>query len=92
MFSLIIFIPLFAALGLLIVSKENTAAIKMVGVGASGASLALSLWLLFAFDTTNAGMQFVQMLHWVPALHINYLVGVEGTSWWMVVLLSLIPL
>ncbi|HCG72228.1 MAG TPA: NADH-quinone oxidoreductase, subunit M, partial [Nitrospina sp.] len=31
-------------------------------------------------------MQFVQSLHWVPALHINYLVGVDGISLWMVVL------
>ena len=92
MLSLIIFIPLIAALGLLIVSKENTAAIKMVGVGASGASLALSLWLLFSFDTTNAGMQLVEMLHWVPALHINYLVGVDGISLWMVVLTSFLGL
>ena len=92
MLSLIIFIPLIAALGLLIVSKENTAAIKMVGVGASGAILALSLWLLFSFDTTNAGMQFVQMLHWVPALHINYLVGVDGISLWMVVLTAFLGL
>ncbi|MDA8560307.1 NADH-quinone oxidoreductase subunit M [Nitrospinae bacterium] len=92
MLSLIIFIPLIAALGLLIVSKENTAAIKMVGVGASGASFALSLWLLFSFDTANAGMQFVQMFHWVPALHINYLVGVDGISLWMVVLTALLGL
>jgi NADH-quinone oxidoreductase subunit M len=92
MLSLIIFIPLIAALGLLIVSKENTAAIKMVGVGASGASLALSFWLLLSFDTTNAGMQFVEMLHWVPALHINYLVGVDGISLWMVVLTAFLGL
>ena len=92
MLSLIIFIPLIAALGLLIISKENTAAIKMVGVGASGASLALSLWLLFSFDTANAGMQFIQMLHWVPALHINYLVGVDGISLWMVVLTTFLGL
>ena len=92
MLSLIIFIPLIAALGLLIVSKENTAAIKMVGVGASGASLALSLWLLYSFDTAIAGMQFVQMLHWVPALHINYLVGVDGISLWMVVLTAFLGL
>ena len=92
MLSLIIFIPLIAALGLLIVSKENTAAIKMVGVGASGASLALSLWLLFSFDTNNVGMQFVEMLHWVPTLHINYLVGVDGISLWMVVLTAVLGL
>lgn len=92
MLSLIIFIPLIAALGLLMVSRENTAMVKMVGVGASGASLALSLWLLFSFDTANAEMQFVQMFHWVPALHINYLLGVDGISLWMVVLTAFLGL
>ena len=86
MLSLIIFIPFIAALGLIWVSKENQAAIKMVGVGAAGASFALSLWLLYSFDAANPEMQFVQMFHWVPALHINYLVGVDGISIWMVVL------
>ena len=92
MLSLIIFIPLIAALGLLMVSRENTATIKMVGLCASGASLVLSLWLLFSFDTANADIQFVQMFHWVPALHINYMVGVDGISLWMVVLTAFLGL
>ena len=92
MLSLIIFIPLVAALGLLMVSRENVAAIKIVGVGAAGASFALSLWLLFSFDTANPDMQFVQMFHWVPALHINYLLGVDGISLWMVMLTAFLGL
>lgn len=92
MLSLIIFIPLIAALGLLMVSRDNTAMIKVVGVGAAGASLSLSLWLLFSFDTASSEMQFIQMFHWVPALHINYLVGVDGISLWMVVLTSFLGL
>ena len=92
MLSLIIFIPLIAALGLLMVSRDNTAMIKVIGVGAAGSSFSLSLWLLFSFDTTSAEMQFVQMFHWVPALHINYLVGVDGISLWMVVLTAFLGL
>ena len=92
MLSLIIFIPLIAALGLLMVSRDNVAMIRIVGVGAAGASLALSLWLLFSFDTANPDMQFVQMFHWVPALHINYLLGVDGISLWMVVLTAFLGL
>ena len=92
MLSLIIFIPLIAALGLLMVSRDNVAMIRVVGVGAAGASLALSLWLLFSFDTSNPDMQFVQTFHWVPALNINYLVGVDGISLWMVVLTAFLGL
>ena len=86
MLSLIIFIPLLTAIALIFVGRENTGVIKMAGVGAATSTLLVSLWLLFAFDVNNPGMQFVQTLHWVPALHINYLVGIDGISLWMVVL------
>ena len=92
MLSLIIFIPLVAVLGLLMVSREDVATIRIVGVGAAGASLALSLWLMFSFDASNPDMQFVQTFHWVLALHINYLVGVDGISLWMVVLTAFLGL
>ncbi len=86
MLSLIIFIPLVAALALIFVSRENTGLIKSTGIGAASATLLVSLWVLVSFDPSNPEMQFVQSFHWVPALHINYLVGVDGISLWMVVL------
>ena len=88
MLSLIIFIPLLTAMALIFVGRDNTGLIKIAGVGAATSTLLVSLWLLFAFDVNNPGMQFVQTLHWVPALHINYLVGIDGISLWMVVLTS----
>ena len=88
MLSLIIFIPLLTAIALIFVGRDNTGLIKIVGVGAATSTLLVSLWLLFSFDVSNSGMQFVQILHWVPALHINYLVGIDGISLWMVVLTS----
>ena len=86
MLSLIIFIPLLTAIALIFVGRDNTGLIKVAGVGATTLTLMVSLWLLFAFDVNNPGMQFVQTLHWVPALHINYLVGIDGISLWMVIL------
>lgn len=88
MLSLIIFIPLLTAMALIFVGRDNTGLIKIAGVGAATSTLLVSLWLLFSFDVSNPGMQFVQTLHWVPALHINYLVGIDGISLWMVVLTS----
>jgi NADH-quinone oxidoreductase subunit M len=86
MLSLIILIPLIAALLLIFVSRDNTSLVKTIAIAAASATLAVSLWVLASFDMGNPEMQFVQNLHWVPALHINYLVGVDGISLWMVVL------
>jgi NADH-quinone oxidoreductase subunit M len=64
--------------------------VKTIAIGAVSATLIVSLWMLASFDMDNPQMQFVQSLHWVPALHINYLVGVDGISLWMVVLTALL--
>ena len=86
MLTLIIFIPLLSALALVFVKRDNTGLIKTAGIGATISTLVVSLWILFTFDKGNPGMQFVQSVQWVPALHINYLVGVDGISLWMLVL------
>ena len=97
MLTLIIFIPLLTALALIFVARKNTGLIKIAGVGATTVTFLVSLWVLITFDTSDSGMQFVQSVHWVPALHINYLVGVDGINLWMVVLtaflgvISLLP-
>ena len=86
MLTLIIFVPLLTALVLIFVPRKNTGLIKTAGVGGTTATFLVSLWVLLTFDTSDSGMQFVQSVHWVPALHINYLVGVDGISLWMIVL------
>ena len=86
MLSLIILIPLIAALSLIFVSRDNTSLVKTIALGAVSSTLAISLWVLASFDMGNPDMQFVKSFHWVSALHINYLVGVDGISLWMVVL------
>ncbi|KMP10883.1 NADH-quinone oxidoreductase, subunit M [Candidatus Nitromaritima sp. SCGC AAA799-A02] len=90
MLTLIVFIPLAAALALLLVNKENTGIIRSVSVGAAGLSLLISLALLARFDTADPDMQFVTTLAWVPMFHINYQVGVDGISLWLVVLTAFI--
>ena len=92
MLTLIILIPLVAALSLIFVSRDNTTLVKTIALSAVASTLAISLWVLSSFDMGNPEMQFVQSIHWVPALHINYLVGVDGISLWMVVLTAFLGL
>ena len=92
MLTLIIFIPLLAALVLLLVSKDDTRTIRNISVGAAGLIFLLSLALLLRFDSAQLGMQFTETHAWVPMLHINYQLGVDGISLWLVVLTAFISL
>ena len=51
MLTLIVFIPLIAALALLFLQEDNKALIRMVAMCASGVSFLLSIGLLLAFDS-----------------------------------------
>ena len=50
----------------------------------------LSLPLFFGFDTSNAAMQFVERVPWINAFGIQYAVGIDGISLFMVLLTTLL--
>ena len=92
MLTLIVFIPLIAALALLFVNKDDAGAIRNISVGGAGLTFLISLALLSRFDSSVQSMQFTETLAWVPMFHINYQVGVDGISLWLVVLTAFISL
>ena len=92
MLTLIIFVPLAAALMLLFLNKERVSTIRNISVGAAGLTFFISLALLSRFDSIEPGMQFVETLVWIPMFHINYQVGLDGISLWLVVLTAFISL
>ncbi|MDH5762938.1 MAG: NADH-quinone oxidoreductase subunit M [Nitrospinota bacterium] len=84
----IIFVPIIAGIVVMltkVVRNNNEKVIRISNV-ASVVTFVLSLVLLVAFDSHHHGMQFVQSFEWIPLLHINYTVGVDGISLWLVVL------
>ena len=65
---------------------------KYVALGASLVELAISVPLWWTF-VPAAGMQFIVAHNWIPAWGIQYLVGVDGISLFMVLLTTfLMPL
>ena len=92
MLPLIVFIPLIAALALLFVNKDDAGTIRNISVGGAGLTFLISLALLSRFDSSVQSMQFTETLAWVPMFHINYQVGVDGISLWLVVLTAFISL
>ena len=92
MLTLIVFIPLIAALALLFVNKDDAGAIRNISVGGAGLTFLISLALLSRFDSSVQSMQFTETRAWVPMFHINYQVGVDGISLWLVILTAFISL
>ena len=50
------------------------------------AEFALSLLLYVRFSNAEAGMQFVENVPWIPSINVNYHIGVDGISLWLILL------
>jgi len=53
---------------------------------ATGLTFSWSLWILRAFDPAAGSMQFVDRLAWIPSYGIEYAVGIDGLSLFLVLL------
>jgi len=85
--SILIFFPLVAGVLGFMVNKES---IRAYGIAVSGIEFALSLFLWYAFDASNGGFQFVEMAALIPAFGINYQLGVDGISLFIIIMSTLV--
>lgn len=84
--TLVTFLPLLSALVLMLVPRES---VQIHRYGALIATLGTFAASLFAFSQFHGGTYHFQLLEyvpWIPSLGINYLVGVDGISIWLVLL------
>ncbi len=86
MLSIIIFTPIVAA-AFLVFTRDNEGISPVnVALAGSGLPLALALGVAMSFDPGVGEMQFVETYSWVSTFNINFQVGVDGVSLWMLVL------
>ncbi len=88
--SSLTFFPLLGALILLLFPKNALTQIRAVALTASLAPLIFVIRILTSFDAGSSGLQFSAEGSWIPALNVNYVVGVDGLSISMVLLVSII--
>ncbi len=89
--STIVFLPLAGALILLLLPNERAQRVWALVV--SLATFVVSLGLLLWWQNGEAGMQFIEQRAWIPAFDIQYYLGVDGISLWLVLLTTfLMPL
>jgi NADH-quinone oxidoreductase subunit M len=82
--SLIIFIPI---LGVLLVSVlPKGPALKTAAFGISLFEFFASLLILKNFDTATAAIQMAERYPWIKSLGVQYFVGIDGISIWLVLL------
>jgi len=87
--SILIFFPAVAGMFGFMINKES---MRAYGVTVAAIEFGLSLWLWFAFDNSVSGMQFMENLPLIPAFGINYILGVDGISLFIVILAAFFTL
>lgn len=88
--SVTMFEPLLGAIILMFMPKDNKKLIKYLASVFAFIALVLSFIIFFTYDRSQGGMQFVELLPWLPNLGINYYLGVDGISIPMVLLTNII--
>lgn len=81
-----ILLPLFGAITLALLPKRRTEILRPIALLFAGATGAFTLWMLAAFDRSDPGMQFESMHTWIEEFGIQWHLGVDGISLFLVVL------
>jgi len=81
--SILIFFPAVSALLGFAIHKDS---FRAYGVTVAFIEFMLSLVLWYSFDNNVAGMQFMEHVAILPAFGINYLLGVDGISLFIIIL------
>ena len=84
--SMLIWLPVAAGLGVLLLGDRNIVAGRWLALAASLATLALTVPLWASFDTSSFVPQFTERLPWIPRFDAWYALGVDGISLPLIVL------
>ncbi len=84
--SLVVFLPLFGGIALLFWKNAGEDKIRKAALVISLVDFALSVPLFLFFDSSTSKPQFVEQVSWIPSLGIEYFIGIDGLSLFLVLL------
>lgn len=91
--SLAIWVPIIAGVLVLATGSDNRAPLaRILALIGALAGFLVTLPLFTHFDRANGGYQFTELHAWIPALKLNYALGVDGISVLFVILNAFITL
>ncbi|TMD52813.1 MAG: NADH-quinone oxidoreductase subunit M [Chloroflexi bacterium] len=65
---------------------------KWTAVVVTLVELGLAGFVAYSFDTSTGGYRWVEHVQWIPQIKVDYFLGIDGISVWLVVLNALIGL
>ena len=87
----LVFLPALFALILAFVPKTNARAIQLLALVGTLATLLVSVFVYAGYDANSTTQfQLIDKAQWIPNLHINYFLGMDGISLLMVLMTTAI--
>lgn len=92
--TILTFVPTIGAIALAFGGREgeNDDQIRWGALGTAILTLILSVVVLFTFEKGSADLQMVDRFDWISAFNIQYFMGIDGISIWMIMLTTFISL
>src|ERR1700751_4276482 len=90
--TVLTFTPFAGALLVLLAAPKNRNAARAIALGASVISLAITLLLWHGFNVASGMLQFQERHAWIPALGVDYHVGIDGLGLLMLVISAIVVL
>ena len=88
--DVVLFLPIGLFLLVLLIPREMGETIRIFSTVVSIIVFLVSLGLVANFDHSQAGYQFVSQFQWVKDPNIQYKIGIDGLSLWLVVLTTFV--
>ena len=85
--TILIVLPLLGAAAVFLVKDS---AVRLTALSVTIADLLISLPLWWLFDAASTEMQFLESAAWIPALSINYRLGLDGISLPLVIMTTIL--
>lgn len=87
MLTTLILLPI---LGALIVGFIPTKQTRLLALGISSIILIFTIWVATQFNLSTSSLQFQEYFPWIPQLGLNYKLGIDGLSFPLLALSSLL--
>src|SRR5277367_892972 len=83
-------VPLIGALGVLRIGAQNKTLARGLALTSSLIALALTLILWHRFNPASSELQFEELHAWIPAIGVQYHVGIDGLGLLMLLLAAIV--